>query len=199
MPSKVPRALVVERETTAWTMACQGRTQYEIAAKLGISQPAVSQILKRVSTRVLKQLETEVAQRKALQNIRLEGIYAEAMDAWHESKQPKKKSRSKKLVAGGGLTPEQLTAARDGVPLHVGQRTVREETTNEAATCDGNFLFLQTALAALADQRKLWGIDAPKQLDILDKRRPLEKLSEEELRQRAHENAALLASEGAGA
>lgn len=197
MPSKVPRALVVERETIAWQMACAGRPQSAIAARLEISQPAVSQILKRVSTRSLKQLEDEVAQRKALQNVRLEQIYAESMDAWNESKKPRKKSRSKKLVAGG-LTPGQLAGMPDGralVGAPTAPHTLREETTNEASTCDGNFLFLQTALAALADQRKLWGIDAPKKLDILDKRRPLEKLSDDELLARARENAALLAAD----
>jgi len=193
VPSKVPRALVVERETTAWRMACAGKSQSEIAEHLGITQPAVSQILKRVSTRVLKDLDGSVARQKVIQDVRLEHIYAESMEAWAKSKTPKKKSKRKKLTAG--LSPTQLAQLPDGVALpgrNGAPLTLREETTDEACTSDGNFLFLQTALMALADKRKLWGIDAPKKVDLVDQRRPLEKLTDEELLARARENAALL-------
>ena len=63
LPSKVPRALVIERERTAWEMSCAGKSQRAIAETLEITQPAVQQILKRVSARVLKDLEGAVAQR----------------------------------------------------------------------------------------------------------------------------------------
>ena len=38
-------------------------------------------------------------------------------------------------------------------------------------------------------------LNAPKKLDLVDKRRPLEKLTDDELLERARENAALLAAE----
>lgn len=191
---RVPPEVSRQREVTAWDLVTRGVSQAAIAKALGVTPSAVSQILDRVETRVLKDLEKKVQRQKARQHSRLEHIYSEAMAAWDESKKPKKKSRSEKLVAGG-LTAQQLATAPDGRPLIGGPTTLREKTTNEAATGEGNFLFLQTALGALSDQRKLWGLDAPKKVDVLDQRRPLEKLSYEELQARAREADALLAAE----
>lgn len=179
----IPPALSREREVRAWELACRGKTHAAIAEELGVSRPAVSQILARVSARSLKQLNAKVEHQKALQTARLEHIYGEAMAAWEESKKPQKKSRQRKA---------SVLAAK-------GVAGVKEETLNEAATSCGNFLFLQTALTALGDLRTMWGINAPKKVDVLDQRRPLEKLTDEELERRALENAALLGAEGDGA
>lgn len=198
MAGRVAPAVVREREIRAWDLYVrEHKTQSEIAEALSISQPAVSQILARVERRVLTELTRKVERQKATQHSRLEHIYREAMLAWESSKKPRKKTRQKE-VNGGGMTAAQLAAARDGQPI-VRSPGAKTELLNEAATSDGNFLFLQTALGALGDLRKLWGINAPKKLEVEDKRRPLEKLTDEQLRERAAEAAALLAVEGAGA
>lgn len=193
MPSKIPPALVREREVRAWALACAGKPQTDIAAELGITQPAVCQILKRVSTRALKQLQGDVEQRKALHTARLEHIFSEAMGAWEASKKPRQKSRSRKTIV-----PLNLAELIEGQPLIGGAHSVplREETVKEAISTDGDVAKLQTALQADAELRKLWGINAPKKIDLLDQRRPLEKLTDAELEARARENAALLAAEG---
>jgi predicted transcriptional regulator len=195
--AKVPPSVVIEREVRAWQMARDGHQQPEIAAELGVTQQAVSKILKRISTRAIKRLNGAEDERRALHTARLEHIYREAIEAWERSKLPRKKSSSKKLRVGGA-SPLDLAKLEEGVSVGgVEPTTVREEMRNEASTTDGDFLFLQTALQADGELRKLWGLNAPKKLDILDKRRPLEQLSDDELARRAAENAALLAAEGA--
>ncbi len=190
---KVSAEVARDREVRAWAMRCAGASQDAIATTLGITQQAVSLILRRVSSRLLKALEKDVEERKALHTARLEHIFSEAIGAWDESKKPRKKSSSKKTRVG--LTPQQLVSLDDGKPFTGTAVDVREETRNEATTTDGNVAMLLAALQALADQAKLWGLNAAKKIDLLDKRRPLEKLTDEELQRRARENAALLGAD----
>lgn len=182
-----------DHEVRAWAEACQGTTHAAIAAELGVTQSAVTKMIARVSARTLKTLHLVVEQQKALQDGRLEHVYTEAMGAWRRSQEPRKKSRHKKHTQA--LTTAPPLAATDDRPISA---VVREELLNEATSSAGASAFLMTSIAALEAKAKLWGLHAPKKLDILDKRRPLEQLSDEELQRRASENAALLASEGAG-
>src|SRR5205823_4360578 len=78
---------VRHREVVAWTSRKQGRTQGQIAEELGISQPAVSKILRRVDRRTLKRLERDVKLVKVKQAERLDELYQEAMWAWNDSKE----------------------------------------------------------------------------------------------------------------
>jgi DNA-binding transcriptional regulator YdaS (Cro superfamily) len=196
---KVSRELVRQREATAWALRCAGEDQATIAEKLGVTQPAVSQMLARVSKRVLKALEQDVSQAVSIHTARLERIFREAMHAWEESKKPKQKSRSHKVVVPA--TGADLAAMTEGQVLVggvPGPVTLRETSTKEASKSDGDVAYLAEALRADAELRKLHGINAPKKIDLLDKRRPLEKLSDEELAERAREGLALLAAEGIG-
>lgn len=194
MAGRPSPALVLEREVRAWDLACKGKSQDFIAHELGITQPGVLKILRRVSTRHLARLTEEVEARKAVHTARLEYILAESLDAWASSKTPRQKSRSRKT-----LVPVDLAALEAGKPL-VGQAAgvpVREETLKEAMTSDGNPAFLLAAMQADTELRKLWGLNAPKKVDLLDQRRPLEQLTDEELRARALEGETILKGSGA--
>jgi predicted DNA-binding protein YlxM (UPF0122 family) len=180
-----------EREVKAWSLAVAGRTHTEIAKELGVTQQAVSQMLRRLEQRVIAQLSDKIETLKARQLARLEHIYGQAMAAWTTSKDPRKKSRRKKLTTlSAAMVPNGTPALPTGV---------REETSDQAETSDGNFLLLETALHALADQRKLLGLDAPKRIDhtLSDQRRPLEKMSEDELAAEARTLGMELVLEGA--
>ncbi len=193
MPSKVPPSLVREREVRAQELVAEGKSQYVIAQTLGITQPGVSQILKRVWTRRLKIVEKDLEQRKILHSDRLDYIYGQAIAAWIESKKPRQKSRSRKTITPF-LNPTELANAPDDEPILKHHGMVREETLKEAMTSEGNPAHLLAALKADEEHRKLWGINAPKQIDLLDKRRPLEQLPEDELAKRAAVNAAEIAA-----
>ena len=47
-----PRTRILDREQRAWDLSIRGRTQREIADAVGITQPAVSKLLRRVSARL---------------------------------------------------------------------------------------------------------------------------------------------------
>ncbi len=113
--------------------------------------------------------------------------------AWIESKKPRQKSRSRKTITPF-LNPTELANAPDDEPILKHHGMVREETLKEAMTSEGNPAHLLAALKADEEHRKLWGINAPKQIDLLDKRRPLEQLPEDELAKRAAVNAAEIAA-----
>jgi DNA-binding transcriptional LysR family regulator len=97
-----PRTRIRTRELRAMELAVLGWSQHRIAADLGISQAAVSKLLKRLETRVLRELAETVERQKARQTLRLEHHYAEAMRAWDDSKADTTRKRQRKTHGGSG-------------------------------------------------------------------------------------------------
>lgn len=139
-----------------------GWTQPQIARDLGISQAAVSKLLKRIETRLLRELAETVQRQKARQTLRLEHLFAEAMRAWNESKEDttRRRQRQTRAGAGAGATVAELVVENQ----------------------HGDPRYLDEARKALADQRKLWGLDAPQKVDLRASRDPYADMPEEALR-----------------
>src|SRR5262245_42867621 len=148
-----PRARIRTREIRALELSIQGTTQHQIAEELGVSQAAVSKILKRIEERQLRELAATIDRHKARQTLRLEHQYSQAMKAWEESKADSTVRRQRKAQPGAG---------GDG---HAVAEVVVE-------TQHGNPRYLEQARKALADIRKVWGIDAPQQLTVTATRSP---------------------------
>jgi hypothetical protein len=123
-----------------------GRTQHQIAEAVGISQPGVCKIVRRVEERLLADLAYKAERQRARQTLRLEHIYGQAMHAWEGSKQEGLRRRQRKTEheSGTGSTVAELISEnRHGDPR-----------------------YLDEARKVLADMRKLWGIDAPERVSI---------------------------------
>ncbi len=141
-----------EREILAWTLRIKGKREPAIAlmieeAGLGkVTQQAVSAMLLRVEARALQQMKEQVEGVKARQTDALLLIYDEAMMAWERSKTANK-SITKRI---------DTRAAKEE-----GGATGSEQVTTHIEDQDGDPRFLDQARAALADIRKIWGIDAP--------------------------------------
>ena len=168
-----PRARIRMREMRALEMSIQGWSQHAIGAELGISQAAVSKLLKRVEERALRDLSGVVQRQKARQALRLEHIYSESMRAWERSKAESTRRRQRKTQPGPG-----------------GSGTTVAEITVEAQ--HGDPRFLDEARRALADLNKLWGLDAPQRLDLRAARNPFADLTEDQLRELAAQQRALI-------
>jgi hypothetical protein len=151
-----------------------GATQREIATALGISQAAVSKILARADARLLQEQHDLGLRVKARQTMQLEHIRTEAMAAWHASKADATRRRQRRTDGTGGSTG--------------GVTSVAEVITE--AQC-GDPRYLAEARGAMSDVRKLWGLDAPQQLQI-DARNPYANLTDEQLAREAQRQQALL-------
>jgi len=141
-----PQTRVRLREAQVLEHLLQGRTQHQIAETLGISQPAVSKIARRVEERLLADLAYKADRQRARQTLRLEHIYGQAMQAWQDSKQEGLRRRQRKTEHDGGTTStvaELMSENRHGDPR-----------------------YLDEARKALTDVRKLWGVDAPERVSI---------------------------------
>jgi hypothetical protein len=143
-------------------LAVLGWSQPQIAADLGITQPAVSKLLKRIETRLLRELADTVQRQKARQAMRLDHLFAEAIRAWHESKVDTTRRRQRQTQGG------------DGAGSTIAELVVENQ--------HGDPRYLDEARKALTDQRKLWGLDAPQQVDLHASRDPYDDMSEEALR-----------------
>ena len=168
-----PRARIRTRELRAMELAVLGWSQHQIAEDLGISQTAVSKLLKRIETRLLRELAETVGRQKARQALRLEHLFAEAMRAWNESKADSTRKRQRKTQ--GGQSPDATVAEIVVENQH------------------GDPRYLDAARKALADHRKLFGLDAPPTVDLRASRDPYDEMSEEALRAELARQARLLA------
>ena len=166
-------ALSATRELRAVELLVLGWSQHQIAGDLGVSQAAVSKILRRVEERVLRELRTVVERQKARHSMRLEHLYAEAMRAWNDSKTDSTRRRQRKTQAGAGT----------------GGTTVAEVVSENQ---HGDPRYLEEARKSLADHRKLWGLDAPQKVDVRASRNPYDDMTEEALREELAKQTRLL-------
>lgn len=74
---------VTQREVDAHRLHREGRTQQQIAAELGVSQPGVSRILARIDRRALATMVDEVERVRVRQTSQLAWLAAEALKAGH--------------------------------------------------------------------------------------------------------------------
>jgi predicted transcriptional regulator len=168
-----PRARIRTRELRAIELSTIGRSQHEIAAELGVSQAAVSKMLKRVEIRVLREIAETVERQKARHTLRLEHLFSEAMHAWGESKADTTRRRQRKTQGG-----------QAGAGATVAEVVVENQ--------HGDPRYLEQARKALADHRKVWGLDAPQQVDIHATQNPYFGMTEEALRDALTRQAQLL-------
>jgi predicted transcriptional regulator len=158
-----PRARIRTRELRVMELSVLGWSQHQIAGDLGISQAAVSKILKRIELRVLRELADTVERQKARQSLRLEHLFAESMRSWQDSKADSTRRRQRKTDggrSGGGATVAEIVVENQ----------------------HGDPRYLEEARKALADHRKIWGLDAPQKVDIRATRNPYADMTEEDLR-----------------
>jgi hypothetical protein len=141
-----------KREQVAFDLAVKGLTETEIAEELDkqglgkVTQQAVSKMLIRVENRMLREMSERVKAMKVRQTASLQKIHREAMAAWEQSKKPQKSLTTKLGPPGENGEPGKVRESHS---------TLRDQ--------DGDPRYLDQAMQALADIRKIWGVDAPAQ------------------------------------
>lgn len=150
---RVPSELARRREQVALDLAAKGWSEAQIAEELDkqglwkVTQQAVSKMLIRVEKRQLAQMSEQVKLMKVRQTTALRKIHRDAMAAWEESKKPQKSLTTKHGPAGENGQPG---------PVRESMSVLRDQ--------DGDPRYLELALHALADLRKVWGVDEPKKI-----------------------------------
>jgi predicted transcriptional regulator len=157
----------------AWRLYVQhGLTQDQIASELQLTQSAVSKAIKRAEQLGLETLRASVATHKSLQLARLERIYALAMNGFERSigERVRKATSTKAGTRGDEVSDATHTDERQGDPK-----------------------WLQTALSALSDIRRLLGLDAPTKIQPVEPDRPHAGMTDADVRR---ELADMLAKAG---
>lgn len=142
MATSLERQQLAAREEQAWRLRLIGKSEREIAETMGLSQPGVHQILKRVEKRALAEAKAMVLRVKVREHARLEFIFSEAMAGYERSqRQAEREITEAKRGTDGNAAGSKIQRMREGR--------------------DGDPVWLNTALAAGDRIRKLWGLDAP--------------------------------------
>jgi DNA-binding CsgD family transcriptional regulator len=147
--AKRANARARDLELRIWQLLSEGKTPSAIARDVGIARQSVHRIIRRVEARYHDAIASSVGRLKARQARALEAVLDEALDAWERSKQPARRVRKETGRSG--------TSHSDSGN---GARTDLNRTDVQSRVGDPRFL--AEAREALADLRKLYGLDAPK-------------------------------------
>jgi predicted transcriptional regulator len=142
-----PAARIQVRELRVREWMVQGWSQTRMAAALGVSQPAIHKIIRRIEDRAFQELAHRLEQEKAKQTLQLQYLVAESLQAWEQSTGDATRRRQRKTTG---------SAADGGATV--------AEVTSETQYVDPRFL--EEARKILADVRRIWGLDAPQRLDV---------------------------------
>ncbi len=148
----IPKEVLAEREVQVWTLRQKFYTHQRIADELGLERSTVTKMLQRVTKRALNSLADDIREKKVAQLEQLEYIADEAIQGWHRSREAQKNVSRRTTEKAGRLTGGK-----------------REETLIQTSDMDGDPRYLETAMKALADIRKIAGIDAPKAVELSGK------------------------------
>jgi hypothetical protein len=187
----------------AWELRINKFKSYRsIAEELGITIPAVQNLIQRVFRKNLAKFDSHVQSYKMQQLGMLEYMAQEAIEAWEHSKQPqvittttqqlsnddnrdddkgrKRKGRQEQVI---DVEPRMTTAGEmiympiSNYAEHTNMRISNQTVQTRVAQSPGDPRYLEAARAAMGDIRKLLGLDAPVRL----KRDDLDRLSDDEI------------------
>jgi predicted transcriptional regulator len=136
-----PRLRIRHREQEVIRLATEGHSQHEIAKRVGTSQSAVSQIIRRVDERWLRDNADRLTRYRVEQTRKLDYLYRTALRGWEDSKTQHTRRRQRKSGGEGG-------GGSGG--------TVAEIVVDDS---HGDARFLEAARRALVDLNRLWGLD----------------------------------------
>ena len=152
----VPPDVTLERERLIWKYRTEELlTHMQIAERLNLDRSTVSYALRRIRQRVSTDLLEAAEQYRVEQADSLQMIAAEAIQAWHESKKSEKSVTKKSAGKGVEDDDGHRVVGRNG-----------EVTISNVRDQDGDPRFLAEARAAMADVRKILGVDAPEKRDV---------------------------------
>lgn len=117
------------------------RSRKELSVQFDLSEGRIIHIVKEVDDLIRAEFPEHVAKIKDEQTQQLRFIYEEAMQAWERSKQVEEIQTARSTQSG-------------------------KETSLTKRGQVGNPAYLDTAMRALADIRKIWGVEAAKKLEI---------------------------------
>lgn len=147
MGARLPRGESLLKRQQAFVLSAQFTPVPQIAKELKVSQQTIRKWLKRVESEVMKEFIPVVEQIKVEQTISLKVIAREAFEAWERSK----KDAETVSETTGGDSPST--------------------TTTRKGQC-GDPRFLGEIRGAFEDIRKIWGAEAPKQNELINKQEP---------------------------
>jgi DNA-binding CsgD family transcriptional regulator len=149
--AKQANARARDLELRIWTLLSEGKSPSAIARDVGIARQSVHRIIRRVEAKYNKLIAASVERLKARQARTLWAVVNEATEAWERSKQPARRVRKETGRPG---------SSRNGDP-RTGENGPRTDLTRtDVQSRVGDPRFLAEVREALADLRKLYGLDA---------------------------------------
>lgn len=138
---------IAARRQKVGGMYLSGRTQFDIAGELGVSQATVSADLAAIRKEWMRAAASHFAARVAHELARVDNLESEAWAAWRRSQNPAETTTTEKGEEAGGLR---------------GVKTVKMRAGRKQVGRDGNPEFLRVVERCLIRRAELLGLDAPK-------------------------------------
>jgi orotate phosphoribosyltransferase-like protein len=139
----------LEKERRAWDLRILGKTHQSIADELEVERSTVSKMLSRLSKRAKKELLDDVVNEKIAQITQLHYMIEELLKAWERSKESTK-TVIKKQAQG---MPENGKPDNKMIVIDASEISIK------MADSDGDPRYLDLAMKAMAEIRKIMGVD----------------------------------------
>lgn len=132
-----------ERQHEVARLYLQGVVQAQIAKRLGLSQPTVSNDLKAIRTYWLESAIIDLDKRKSMELAKIDEVERNAWEQWEASKKDAREIE------------RQVTGEGEGGKLNLGEG----KTKLKGQT--GNPKYLEIVLSCIDRRAKMFGLDAP--------------------------------------
>ena len=152
------KELTQQREHQVWLLRVRCYSQAQIAQELGITQGAVSQILKRVRARLAKEFAQGAINMRLEQTEQLMDIAREALAAWEASKQQVPPAPREEVRESPAPLPLPQPTA-EPTPLPQPEEPAEPAEAPPPPRQPGKPAYLRAALQSLAAIRALWNMD----------------------------------------
>lgn len=155
-----------ERERQAWAYRAEGMTHERIAELIGAERSTITKMLARLADRALGELTEDVSEEKMAQVSILRRIVDESMQAWERSKNPEK------------TVTKRAPVIEDAEKNHRRRGTGRSDSylLSRVIDSDGDPRYLDMALKALGEIRKVLGLNAPTGIDVTTGGKTIDKI-----------------------
>ncbi len=149
------------RKKRATQLYLEGYAQFEIAIRLGVTQAAVSKIIKRVKKEWQTEVVTNTAAARNREIARLENIYKVAIKAWKRSKRNAESESISKEYARLEKKMRKLKGRGDGKRSRCPLIVIKKKSDRKTMGQSGDPRFLYLAKECIETIAKIRGILEP--------------------------------------
>jgi hypothetical protein len=159
----IRRLILARRRARVAELFLAGRTQYEIAEEVKVTQTTVSRDLSAIREDWMARASSDFAERRAEELAKIDRLELEYLDGWQRSKQIREKTHTRKKSRPSGRTTV------NGAPIM--EESLEAGVAKEQDVGDPRYL--EGVRWCISERCRIIGLYAPKNIDMTSAGKPI--------------------------